>query len=158
MIRAREGHVFRSCFLPRSAAGVASSSGSGRARNITSSSFPPSSASSSPTRQHWLRSASDPGYCRGSARQSVASIRRSLVRSAVGRRSRVNRRQLHIARFPPGARRSDARSRANVARLPCRIPRNLCHVEEATLSLVAANDRNGAKMSTKGEAEERVRQ
>ena len=140
---------------------VASSSGA-RARNITSSlSFPPppplrpsASAPSSPSRQRWLRSASD----RGSARQSVASIRRSLVRSAVGRRSRVNRRQLRIARLPPGARRSDARSRANVALLPCRIPRNLCHVEEATLPLVAADDQNGAKMSTKGEAEERVRQ
>ena len=78
------------------------------------------------------------------------------MRSAVGRRPRVNRRQLHIARFPPGARRSDARSRANVARLPCRIPRNLCHVEEAILSLVAADDRNGAKMSTKGEARARA--
>ena len=80
------------------------------------------------------------------------------VAPSCARRSRVNRRQLHTARLPPGARRSDARSRANVALLPCRIPRNLCHVEEAILSLVAADDRNGAKMSTKGEAEERVRQ
>ena len=92
-------------------------------------------------------------------RQTISRIDPSLPRALGGRSApRVNRRQLHIARFPPGARRSDARCRANVALLPCRIPRNLCHVEEAILSLVAADDRNGAKMSAKGEAEERVRQ
>ena len=137
LIRAQEGHVFRSCFLPCSAAGVASSSGRRAGAKyhiiiiISSATSAPSVRPRPPLLPGSIgcgpRPTGDPPD-----NQSHRSVAPSCARrSPVGRRSRVNRRQLHIARLPPGARRSDACSRANVALLPCRIPRNLCHVGES---------------------------